>query len=257
MGVVLVEKQNGVAFIKMNRPEKLNALSTELAEGLISALKDAEKDPDVKVIILSGAGKAYSAGGDISSFKELKTAADTVSWIRLASEVTQTITGLEKYVVSAVHGFAAGAGFSIALASDFVIADRDAKFVSSFTNIGLVPDLGLIKQLVKHVPTQLAKEWISSGVRISAEEALDKGIVNRVVDGNVEEQAVEFSKFILDGPPLANRFVKYLVKHADELNETTHLMQENSLQTILLQTEDHKNAVQAFFNKEKPTFTGK
>ncbi|WP_027416133.1 enoyl-CoA hydratase/isomerase family protein [Aneurinibacillus terranovensis] len=248
--------ENQMGHITLNRPEKLNSLSLDLVESLIESLKRFERDPEVKVIVLSGAGKAFCAGGDLETMRSFSSAIDMANYIQTTSNLTKTIIELDKYVISAVQGFAAGAGFSIALASDFIVADRAAKFALSFMNIGLIPDLGLINLLSERVPLPVAKEWITSGKVIAAEEAMAKGIINKIAEGDLLEETIEFSKFLLKGPPLSNKFVKYLLNHANHLSWKTSFMQENMIQTLLLQTEDHKEGLQAFFEKRVPEFKG-
>ncbi|PWA09437.1 enoyl-CoA hydratase/isomerase family protein [Pueribacillus theae] len=252
-----VQKENGIAYLTMNRPDKLNALSKELVTFLIRALKDAEADEEIRAIILSGEGKSFCSGGDIGNMGGKMGPAQTLSSIKETSALTKTIVDLDKYVVSAVRGYAAGAGFSLALASDFIISDRGAKFVSSFKNIGLVPDLGLIKLLTERVPLPIAKEWISSGKNISAEEAYTRGVINRIAETDVVAEAADFAQFIIDGPPIANQFVKYQTNRANELSFETSMMQENIIQSLMFQTNDTKEGVTAFMEKRNPNFTGK
>ena len=159
----LVKIENGIGFIRLNRPEKLNSLSSDLVESFTQNLESLGKNENVKVIIVSGEGKGFCAGGDLETMKNLSQANDKLKYMQKASALTKTILNLDKYVVSAVHGFAAGAGYSLALASDFIVANRSAKFGLSFVNVGVIPDLGLMKLLSERVPISLAKEWILSG----------------------------------------------------------------------------------------------
>ncbi|WP_339227169.1 enoyl-CoA hydratase/isomerase family protein [Oceanobacillus sp. FSL K6-2867] len=255
--VVRVKIENKIAYIAMNRPDKRNALSIEMADELLAALEDANQDDEVRAIILYGEGKAFSAGGDLETLNRLNNSAEIMKYMKRALAVIQSIRELDKYVVSAVHGFAAGAGFSIAVAADFVVAQKDAKFVCSFANVGIIPDLGLIKALSEKVPSNLAKEWISSSRPISATIAYENGVINRVIEGDLLDGATEFAQFIVDGPPLANQFVKQLVNHSQELTYDTNDMQETTVQTLLLQTEDNEEGIRAFFEKRKPNFKGK
>lgn len=255
--LVNIEMHGNIANLRMNRPDKLNALSREMVGEMLAALRQLESDPSVKAIILSGVGKAFSAGGDIAAMKALGGAHEVAEWIDYVSSLSKAFMDSDKYIIAAVHGYAAGAGFSLALAADFVVADEEAKFALSFSNIGLIPDLGLIKALRKRISPPLAKEWISSAKVITAEEAERHGLINRVSTGDVEAAASEFAEFIAQGPGISNKYVKYLVNRLDELPQEAAFMQENLIQTLLLQTEDHKEGVTAFFEKRKPEFQGR
>lgn len=246
-----------IAHIILNEPDRLNSLSTAMVNDLMKALTRANKDEDAKVIILSGEGKSFCAGGDLKTMQAFSSSSEIIDWMQNTSKLTKMMIEMDKYVVSAVHGYAAGAGFSLALASDFVVADKEAKFALSFKNVGLIPDLGLIKLLSERVPLPIAKEWISSGKVISAEQAYERGLLNRLSDKQVLKDAIEFSKFLLSGPPLSNKYVKYLLNHANQFTYETALTQENFIQTILLQSEDHREGVAAYFEKREPIFKGR
>jgi 2-(1,2-epoxy-1,2-dihydrophenyl)acetyl-CoA isomerase len=179
---------------------------------------------------------------------------DKLDYMQKASGLTKTILNLDKYVVSAVHGFSAGAGFSLALASDFIVADSSAKFGLNFVHVGVIPDLGLMKLLSERVPVAIAKEWILSGKVISAEEAKNWGIINRISEEDVLQEAIEFSQTILKGPQLSNKYVKQMLNHTVHLNWDTVLEQENMIQTLLMQTEDYQEGLRAFNDKRAPRF---
>ncbi|MDQ0970566.1 2-(1,2-epoxy-1,2-dihydrophenyl)acetyl-CoA isomerase [Neobacillus niacini] len=251
-----IRVEQGIGHIILNRPSKLNALSRDLVAELREALLGLENNQAVKVIILSGNGKSFCAGGDIDSMNKLKNQAEAAEWVEFVSGLTRQILELNKYVIAAIHGYAAGAGFSLALACDFIVAEREAKFALSFANIGLIPDLGLIKLLSERISPPLVKEWISTGKTITAEEALSYQMINRLAEGDVVQEAETFAEFIVNGPSVANKYVKYLVNTAPSLHHETALMQENTIQAILLQTEDHKEGVSAFFEKRKASFIG-
>lgn len=224
----------------------------ELREELLKL----EHNQDVKVIILTGSGKSFCAGEDIDSMKKLKNQVEAAEWVEFVSGLTRQILELNKYVIAAVHGYAAGAGFSLALACDFIVAEKGAKFAFSFSNIGLIPDLGLIKLLSERVSPPLVKEWISAGRIITSEEAMSYQMINRLVERDVVKEAVTFAEFIVNGPSVANKYVKYLVNTAQSLHHETALMQENSIQAMLLQTDDHKEGVSAFLEKRKASYIG-
>lgn len=255
--LVKYETDEKIAHIILNKPEKLNSLCNEMVKELIFAFQCAEEDGNIHVIILSAEGKSFCAGGDIQTMQKLSGPYETMEWMKEATALMETMVKLDKFIVSAVHGYAAGAGFSIVLASDLVIADRNAKFALSFTNIGLIPDLGLMKLLAERIPLPLAKEWITSAAVISAEELEQRGLINQVTDGTVVEKAMEYCQFLVNGPPISNKYVKYFLNHVDSFHQDTALIQEGLIQTLLLQTEDHQEGVKAFYEKRPPAFKGK
>ncbi|MED4584604.1 enoyl-CoA hydratase/isomerase family protein [Brevibacillus choshinensis] len=255
-GAVKLKVENHIAHIVLGCPDQLNSLSPLLVESLLAALVEAEGNPEAKAIILSGEGKAFCAGGDLSSMRGFAGVKEITHYMQMASKLTKTILDLEKLVISAVHGYAAGAGFSLALASDFIVADCSAKFALRFKNVGLIPDLGLMKLLSERVPVQLAKEWVVSGKTITAEEALQHGIINRLADHDVTEAAVEFAESMVKGPPLIQRYVKFLFRHSNQLDWEATLHQENLIQSLLIQSKDHQEGIAAFYEKRAPHFKG-
>lgn len=250
----LIMIENGIGFIRLNRPEKLNSLSSDLVESFTHNLESLGKNENVKVIIVSGEGKGFCAGGDLETMKNLSQANDKLEYMQKASALTKTILNLDKYVVSAVHGFAAGAGYSLALASDFIVANKSAKFGLSFVNVGVIPDLGLMKLLSERVPLSLAKEWILSGKIMTAEEAKNWGIINRITEGDVLQEAIEFSQFILNGPQGSNKYVKQMLNHGVQLSWDDVLEKENMIQALLMQSEDYEEGISAFYEKRAPQF---
>lgn len=251
---IKVNIENKIGFITLNRPEKLNSLSVKLIESLTKQLAILGQDENVKAIIIAGEGKSFCAGGDLETMKGFSKATEMAHYMKIASNLTRVILNLDKYVISAVHGFAAGAGFSLALASDFIIADKSAKFGLNFVHMGVIPDLGLMKLLSERIPTAMAKEWIVSGKVIPVEEAKNWGMINRIVEEDLLNEAIEFSQIILNGPQLSNKYVKQMFNHTVHLDWDTVLEQENLIQTLLMQSDDYKEGLSAFHEKRAPIF---
>lgn len=257
MTIVRSYVKNNLGFIAMNHPEKRNALTVDLVEKLVKHLHELDRNEEVKAIILYGEGKAFSAGGDLETIGKLTNPGEVIDYMNLATEVVESLRKAKKYVISAINGVAAGAGISLALASDFIVMERNAKFVAGFNNIALLPDLGLIKLLVQSVSPSIVKEWLSSGRPVSSEELYTRGIVNHLADGNLLEEAAAFAEKVTTGSPITNQFVKMMVNNADDMSTETYLLLEQVIQGILLQTADHKEGVRGFIEKRSPSFTGK
>lgn len=253
-----VQIENGVGTISLNRPENRNAMVPALRTELLQVLSDLEQDDQVRAIILTGEGKAFCAGGDLSSMGNQVTALTGRQKLKLSHELILAILQVRKPVVAAVNGAAAGAGFSLALACDLVIAARTSFFVQSFVHIGLVPDLGSVYFLTQLLGHHRAKELMLLGERISAEQGQQLGFVNRVVE---DEQLMEEARAIADqlakGPSIAVGLTKDLVNQTmmRGLNESLEL--EAFAQGLCLQSEDLKEGVKAFFEKRRPQFSGR
>jgi 2-(1,2-epoxy-1,2-dihydrophenyl)acetyl-CoA isomerase len=254
---VKYECQQGVAIITLNEPESLNSLSDQLKNDLMMWIDKAEKDPEVKIVIITGEGRAFSAGGDVRGMGE-RTTLESVEKINNTTKIILRVAELQKPVIAAVNGYAMGAGFSLALAADIVIAQKNAKFGLSFSKVGLIPDCGLLHFLPKIVGSWKAKEWIFSGSVLSAKEAVQYGIVNRLVEeGAALNEAVRFAKELADGPVQTMVFVKSIMEKSQNQDLRATIQYENYAQALLQQTEDHLEGVHAFKEKRKPHFIGK
>jgi 2-(1,2-epoxy-1,2-dihydrophenyl)acetyl-CoA isomerase len=251
---ILYEKREGIATIILNRPEVLNALSPEMIDELITALNDAKNDKDVRVVIITGAGRAFSAGGDINVVKDYEKLEMTLKGV---SEVARLLANIEKPIIAMVNGIAVGAGLSLALACDITIASDQARFGSAFVRIGLVPDTGATFYLTKCVNLHLAKELAFTGRMIDGNEAQRIGLVNRVVPAS-ELQATVYSlaKELADGPPIAIGLTKKLLNKSLSTSLDSALDEETYAQLICARTKDFKEGVLAFLEKRKPKFTG-
>nr|MDO8082386.1 enoyl-CoA hydratase-related protein [Candidatus Freyarchaeota archaeon] len=252
---IIVEKENGIATIKMNRPEKLNALNLELQEEMKEALDTLNMDDDVKVIILTGTGEAFSAGGDIGGMKEAHQLDPLLlrkGLYHYTSEVTNRIWNIEKPIIAAVNGVAAGAACNWALASDFVIASENARFGEVFIHVGLVPDGGGSWLLPRLVGLQRAKEIILMGKMVSAKEAEQIGMVNKVVpEEELMPTVKEYAKRLADLPSRTLGAAKKTINRAMTTSLREAMDYEMTMQAICFQTDAHRERVKAFLEKKK------
>ena len=250
------ELRDAVAVITLDRPDKMNALTVEMREALGSHFETAGRDPAVRAVLLRAAGKAFCASGDVSKMGDF-TAASGQRLLKLAQRMVRNLANIEKPVVAAVRGATAGIGWSMALACDAVLASETARFTQVFRHVGLVPDGGAIYFLTQHLGLQRAKELVYSGRRIDAREALGLGLVNRVLpDGELDAAAFDYARELASGPTFALGVAKKMFKLMYQPDLETLLDAEAWAQGMTLLTDDHKEGVQAFFEKRKPTFRG-
>ncbi|UOR13945.1 enoyl-CoA hydratase/isomerase family protein [Halobacillus amylolyticus] len=241
----------------LNRPDSLNAFSDQMITGLQEALSEAEHNAEVKVVVLSGAGRSFSAGGDVKNMGKA-TANDLYEHVGELNKLILMIKDLAKPVVAVVHGYAAGAGFNLALACDQIIAAEESKFVLSFAQVGLVSDGGGHYFLAKILGPYRAKELLFRAEPIPVETAVEWGLVNRVMPlTDLEEGAMNYALELAKGPVQALGMMKKLVDQADQSDLATILEQERLTQTMMAQTDDHKEGIQAFKDKRKPVFVGR
>lgn len=254
---ILFEKSAGVATIYLNEPESLNALSASIKEGLFNTLMACEQDDTVKVIILTGKGRAFCAGGDIKTMGAANTAVQMKKRMDSTAKLVQLIHQISKPIISAVHGYAFGAGFSIALASDIIVSEKGTKFGLAFKNLGAIPDCGAHYFLSKAVGPWKAKEWIWTGATITAEEGERYGFVNQLVEqGDTYTKSKELALELSNGPVHAFGFAKSIVNRSFNLDLGEVLELEGFGQAIAFQTKDHQEGVQAFREKRTPQFIG-
>ena len=253
---VELRREGAVAILTLNRPEKLNALVPEMREALAAHCDAIARDSEVRAVLLTGAGRAFCAGGDISSMGAF-TAVTARDRLKQAHRMVRTLADLEKPVVAAVRGPAAGIGWSLALACDMIIASDTARFVQSFRHIGLVPDGGSIYFLTQYLGVLRAKDIVYTGRPVEAAEALALGLVNRVVpDDELEAQATALATELSNGPTFALGIAKKMFKQMYEPTLETALDTEAWAQSLALLTEDHAEGASAFKAKRKPQFGG-
>lgn len=253
---VTYELRDAVAIITLNRPEKMNALTVEMREALGSYFETAGRDPSVRAVLLQATGKTFCASGDVSKMGAF-TAVSGQLLLKLAQRMVRNLANIEKPVVAATRGMVAGIGWSMALACDAVLASDTARFTQVFRHVGLAPDGGAIYFLTQHLGVQRAKELVFSGRRIDAQEALGLGLVNRVVpDDELDKAAFNHARELAMGPTFALGVAKKMFKLMYQPDLETLLDAEAWAQGLTLLTDDHKEGVQAFFERRKPVFCG-
>jgi len=257
--VLLYELSEGVATLTMNRPDNLNALSEDLALALQETLARVAADDAVRCVVLTGAGRGFCSGADLSSVNmepgDKIPVADILR--RLYNPIVLPITQMEKPVVAAVNGVAAGAGASLALACDFRIASEKARLYQAFIKIGLVPDSGAHFFLVKMLGTAKAAELAMLGDIIDAAECERLGLFTRVVSADkLAEEARAFALRLANGPTKALGLTKKALAYATTHDLAQVLDYEADLQSQAAMTQDNIEGVMAFLQKREPKFTG-
>ena len=255
--VVLYVVENNIATITMNRPKSLNSMNDGLIDGLHAALDKAVADADVRAIVLTGNGKAFCAGGDLSYLNGLNGTAEKKSFIAKVGDVAKRITTIEKPVIAWVNGVTAGAGVNLMLACDLIYASGKARFGESFAKVGLIPDCGGLYFLPKAIGVHKAKELMFTGDLIDAATAKELGMLNHVCeDAELKDKVYEMAARLAASAPLAIGLTKkYLNNTALTLDEVLAI--EETTQALLMGTDDCKEGIAAFYEKRAPQFTGK
>ena len=253
--------EDGVATLTFNRPERMNALSTPIMEGLLRGLPRLADEPAVRVIVLTGAGRAFCAGGDVKSMaegSERRSAAEATAHLRSRMEVSRILHEMPKPTIAMINGPAAGAGLAFALACDLRIADASARLVTAFVKVGLSGDFGGTFFLTRLVGTAKARELYFTGRPVDAEEALSLGLVNRVVPGDqLANATMELARSLAQGPQVALSLMKRNMNCAESGGLAELLDTEAANMVLSARTEDHREAAKAFVEKRAPIFTGR
>jgi 2-(1,2-epoxy-1,2-dihydrophenyl)acetyl-CoA isomerase len=259
-GPLVVDVADGIAWLRLNRPEAMNSLDNALKDALVAALESAAADPAVRCVVLTGNGRAFCVGQDLK--EHVRSLSDPSSTLATTvtdhyNKIVTALVTMNKPVVAAVNGVAAGAGMSFALACDVRVASEAAGFNTSFAGIALSCDSGASWSLPRLVGPARAKELLMFPRTVPATEAAALGLVTRVVPADQFEPVVaELARTLADGPTLAYGSIRRAVAFSASADLSDALAKEAELMALTGQSNDHRAAVDAFLAKEKPTFTG-
>ena len=258
---VLYEQDDRIVKITLNRPDTRNALSGDIIESLVEYLQKADKDKNVGCVILTGAGKSFSSGGNLQEIKDMTTKdqmtqAQLEDWYRFGiQKIPLTMNSIDVPIVAAVNGHAIGAGNDLCTMCDIRIAGEDAKFSESFLRIGIIPGDGGSWFLPKIIGLARANEMILTCDVLDANKALDWGLVSKVVPNeNLIVEAQQLAKKIATQPPEASRRAKRLLRMSQNVPLQDALEMAASQQSMLQQLDDHREAIDALLEKRKPNY---
>jgi len=268
---LIYEKENGIARITMNRPERMNALNAQMIMELVGTVRDAATDDGVRVLVITGAGRGFCAGGDFSysqvrggevAPEEAQERGGVLEEGRLLHPINeQVILALQKMdkpTIAMVNGAAVGGGFDLSLACDMRIGSENARFMVAFTRIGIAPGSGGAWLLPRVVGLPKACELIFTGDFVESEEAYRIGLLNRLVPADrLEEETMALAQRIAQGPPIALRLDKMMLYKGLGTDLETALAFASACERITLHSQDHIEGVMAFAQKRQPVFRGK
>jgi len=254
--------KDGVAVLTLNRPDRLNALSESMLTAMLEALPRLADDPEVGVVVLTGAGRGFCAGGDVKAMAEGReftgTFEEKAQSLRAAMETSRWLHEMPKVTIAMVRGAAAGAGLSLALACDLRVASDTARFATAFARVGYSGDFGGSWYLTQLVGTAKARELYYTADIVDAQQGLALGLANRVVpDARLEEETLALAGRLARGPRVAYRYMKRNFNAAESGTLKDSLDLEAWHHTRCGATEDHREAAKAFVEKREPVFRGR
>jgi enoyl-CoA hydratase/carnithine racemase len=264
---ILLRKENWIATLTLNRPERLNAVTPKMAQELLVALEELDQDDETRVLVLTGAGKGFCAGADVGGMtggnqQGMGTARNAEEMRRYHSRVVGRIClrlqKMQKPTIAMVNGVAVGGGFDVALACDLRIGSKDARFRNAFVKIGLFPGWGGTWLYPRVMGLGKALEYLFTGDFLGAEEAERLGVLNKMVaPEELEKETMVLARKIAQGPPIAIRLMKLQAYKGLQMDMETALEMAAACETITLNSEDHKEGVAAFREKREAQFKGK
>jgi 2-(1,2-epoxy-1,2-dihydrophenyl)acetyl-CoA isomerase len=261
---LVITKEDGVAMVRMNRPERLNSFNQKMGQELLDAPAELREDDDVRVVVLTGTGRGFCSGVDTSregaGMREAKnlfhrTPTDELGY---TSRVVLAWHEIDKPTIAAVNGIAAGGGFGLAMMQDLRIMARSARLLPIFLNRGMSPELGVSWFVPRVIGLPKAFEWLYSGQPLTADQALEMGVVNRVVeDDAIYDEAWKWAKGIAEGPPIGLRLTRRTLYNAVSAPLKDHLPYEAINVGISSRTEDAEEGKKALVERRKPVFVGR
>jgi 2-(1,2-epoxy-1,2-dihydrophenyl)acetyl-CoA isomerase len=256
---LLLEVTDGVATLTLNRPDALNALNLQIKGELTQVIRELRDNPEVRAVVLTGAGRAFSAGGDIKEMDPERTpAVARARMLKILKDILLPLYQLEKPVIAAVNGHAHGAGVSLAMACDLIYAAESAVFSFAFARLGLVPDTGALFLLPRRVGVARAKELVFTARRFGAAEAKELGIATEVLpDDELLPAATAFARQVAAGPTVALGLAKRLLDQSLLLSPEDMAELEAYAQPVAQSTSDHAEGLAAFAERRDPRFTGR
>lgn len=257
---VRFEKKDKVGYILMDNPSTLNAITVASAPEITYCVNDCSDDDDIRAIVIRGANGKFCGGGDVKAMKARNDAGKpgNNAGIRKYVEMILSIRNADKPVIAWLEGPVAGGGVSLAMACDFLIADENCKFVFSFINVGYVPDMGSMYLLTRSVGKTKATELFMLGNQFNGKEAKEWGIVTEAVPADeLEGTVMRYLYKLSNGPTLAYARIKKLMNRSIYDGIANSMFNEGEYQYYLSHTQDHQNAINAFFEKKRATFIGK
>jgi 2-(1,2-epoxy-1,2-dihydrophenyl)acetyl-CoA isomerase len=254
---VIIKVNNRVATVEINRPENLNALDMQMLKALVYRLKEISESDEIDIVVLTGNGRAFSSGGDINWLNSQRTENEFTAFMDSINELSMTLYGMPKLTICAISGAAAGLGLSLALATDYIIADNSSKFAMNFIGIGLIPDGGGHFFLEKRIGETKAKQLIWEGKKYGAEEALQIGLIQEIAESGLQEALDTLITDWLSRPTQAMIRTKKILAEKNRPQLLKVLELEKYGQFKMRETLDHQEGIQAFLEKRKPKFNGK
>ena len=257
---VNIDIQDKVGFLTFNRPDKLNALSPDLLKASIETLRTWAVDDAIGAVVVTGTGRAFCAGGDVSAMARAQemTLEQDIDRLRAAQELSWLLYQMPKVTIAAVNGFAMGAGLGVALACDLRIASDQAKFGTAYAKVGFGGDFGTTWLLTRYAGAPKAKELFFLADIIDAQEALRLGLINRTLPGeSLAEEVKSIASRIAHGPLVSYRYMKANINASLSTDFRTMLDHEAETHLRCARTEDHKEGVRAFLEKREPKFAGR